>query len=155
MGRSDAETDLTIGFVHTYEKPNADRLWRKSREINAGSKCIGVDLNRNWPHMYVCPNTHHSPVFRNFLHTDHAGPFAYESINPRWDIPGGSSRFPCDETFRGSGSGSTVEIQSLIKGLETINQTHGGISLYIDWHSYSQLILSRKIPEPALLGRIY
>ena len=24
------------------------RLWRKNRSINEGTKCVGVDLNRNW-----------------------------------------------------------------------------------------------------------
>ena len=27
---------------------NSERLWRKNRSNNKGSKCIGVDLNRNW-----------------------------------------------------------------------------------------------------------
>merc|ERR1719203_2024637 len=26
-----------------------DRFWRKNRRNNAGSSCMGVDLNRNWP----------------------------------------------------------------------------------------------------------
>uniref|UniRef100_A0A8C3K2Q5 Peptidase M14 domain-containing protein n=1 Tax=Calidris pygmaea TaxID=425635 RepID=A0A8C3K2Q5_9CHAR len=33
------------GFVFTH---NSNRLWRKTRSINAGSPCIGVDPNRNW-----------------------------------------------------------------------------------------------------------
>ncbi|NWX15988.1 CBPA1 Carboxypeptidase, partial [Aegotheles bennettii] len=33
------------GFAFTH---SSNRLWRKTRSINAGSDCIGVDPNRNW-----------------------------------------------------------------------------------------------------------
>ncbi|NWT45319.1 CBPA1 Carboxypeptidase, partial [Chroicocephalus maculipennis] len=33
------------GFVFTH---SSNRLWRKTRSVNAGSDCIGVDPNRNW-----------------------------------------------------------------------------------------------------------
>ncbi|NXW61681.1 CBPA1 Carboxypeptidase, partial [Eurystomus gularis] len=33
------------GFVFTH---SSNRMWRKTRSINAGSRCIGVDPNRNW-----------------------------------------------------------------------------------------------------------
>ncbi|KAI8824582.1 putative carboxypeptidase precursor, partial [Fimicolochytrium jonesii] len=33
------------GYVYTF---TTDRMWRKNRAPNEGSKCIGVDLNRNW-----------------------------------------------------------------------------------------------------------
>ncbi|XP_029472695.1 carboxypeptidase A1-like [Rhinatrema bivittatum] len=33
------------GFAFTHSK---NRMWRKTRSINAGSSCIGVDPNRNW-----------------------------------------------------------------------------------------------------------
>jgi len=32
---------------YTYTRSN-DRMWRKSRKINSGSSCTGVDLNRNY-----------------------------------------------------------------------------------------------------------
>uniref|UniRef100_A0A8D0G5J6 Carboxypeptidase A1 n=1 Tax=Sphenodon punctatus TaxID=8508 RepID=A0A8D0G5J6_SPHPU len=33
------------GFAFTHSK---NRMWRKTRSINAGSSCVGVDPNRNW-----------------------------------------------------------------------------------------------------------
>lgn len=33
------------GYKYSWEK---DRYWRKNRQSNNGSKCIGTDLNRNW-----------------------------------------------------------------------------------------------------------
>jgi len=36
------------GYIFSWSNPN-NRLWRKSRNVNQGSTCIGTDLNRNWP----------------------------------------------------------------------------------------------------------
>lgn len=33
------------GYSHTW---NGDRLWRKNRQTNSGSACIGTDVNRNY-----------------------------------------------------------------------------------------------------------
>lgn len=36
------------GYEYSWLNDN-NRLWRKSRNVNQGSNCIGTDLNRNWP----------------------------------------------------------------------------------------------------------
>jgi murein tripeptide amidase MpaA len=33
------------GYVYTH---TTDRYWRKNRQLNANSSCVGTDLNRNW-----------------------------------------------------------------------------------------------------------
>lgn len=43
-------TDIGKGFLYSQKH---DRMWRKNREVNNGSTCLGVDLNRHWPYMYV------------------------------------------------------------------------------------------------------
>lgn len=58
----------------------------------------------------------------------------------KWDIPGGSSTNPCDETYRGRKAGDSPEIKALTNHTMAIAQKTG-IRSYIDWHSYSQLIL--------------
>ncbi|GKT93158.1 zinc carboxypeptidase [Colletotrichum tofieldiae] len=37
------------GFVYTQ---TTDRLWRKNRQTNTGSSCVGRDPNRNWPYKW-------------------------------------------------------------------------------------------------------
>ncbi|NXB14350.1 CBPA1 Carboxypeptidase, partial [Rhagologus leucostigma] len=54
------------GFAFTH---SSNRLWRKTRSINAGSRCVGVDPNRNWDAGFgdagasgnPCTETYHGP----------------------------------------------------------------------------------------------
>ncbi|KAJ0159768.1 Metallocarboxypeptidase A-like protein, partial [Colletotrichum tanaceti] len=90
-----------------------DRLWRKNRQPRSNTTCVGTDGNRNWD---------------------------YE-----WDYPvvgGIVSTNPCDEIFRGRCPGDTPENIALSAlSRELAASRPGGIRLFIDWHSYSQLIL--------------
>lgn len=98
---------MHIGFVYTQ---TTNRLWRKNRSpAPSGNRCIGTDINRNWPY--------------------------------QWDIPGGSSTDPCDETYRGKTAGDSPENKGLTSLITTLRDTTG-IKLYIDWHSYGQYILT-------------
>ncbi|XP_073480115.1 carboxypeptidase A1-like isoform X2 [Aquarana catesbeiana] len=54
------------GYAYTHNK---NRMWRKTRSINAGSSCVGVDPNRNWDAGFggpgsssnPCDETYHGP----------------------------------------------------------------------------------------------
>ncbi|KAF9872714.1 zinc carboxypeptidase [Colletotrichum karsti] len=89
-----------------------DRLWRKNRQPRSNTTCVGTDGNRNW--------------------------------NFQWDYPledGSVSADPCGQTFRGLSPGDTPENVVLSALSRKLAATPGGIRLFIDWHSYSQLIL--------------
>ncbi|KAF3924390.1 hypothetical protein AA313_de0204254 [Arthrobotrys entomopaga] len=59
----------------------------------------------------------------------------------KWDLPGGASTSKCAEDYRGTAAGSTPEYQGLSAFLKDLKDTVG-VKLYIDYHSYSQLILA-------------
>ncbi|XP_006887189.1 PREDICTED: carboxypeptidase A4 isoform X2 [Elephantulus edwardii] len=54
------------GYVYTQTK---NRMWRKTRSLNPGSRCIGTDPNRNWNASFAgvgtsdnpCSETYHGP----------------------------------------------------------------------------------------------
>ncbi|GJC90923.1 metallocarboxypeptidase A-like protein ARB_03789 [Colletotrichum liriopes] len=54
---------------------------------------------------------------------------------------GSVSADPCGQTFRGRCAGDTPENIVLSALSRKLAATPGGIRLFIDWHSYSQLIL--------------
>ncbi|KAM0421326.1 hypothetical protein ACHAPT_010856 [Fusarium lateritium] len=58
----------------------------------------------------------------------------------QWNVPGGSSTNPCDETYRGLSAGDTPENRVLVNHTRTLADSTG-IKFFVDWHSYSQLIL--------------
>lgn len=100
------------GFVYTQTN---DRLWRKNRQPRptTNSTCIGTDGNRNWK-------------------------FEWDAQPPE----GGSTPDPCGQTYRGLAPGDTPENQAL-DGLSAQLANRGaGIRSFIDFHSYSQLILT-------------
>nr|XP_005504387.1 carboxypeptidase A1 isoform X1 [Columba livia] len=57
------------GFVFTH---SSDRLWRKTRSINAGSPCVGVDPNRNWDAGFGGPGASSDPCSETYH-----GPYAH------------------------------------------------------------------------------
>ncbi|XP_072003600.1 carboxypeptidase A2-like [Engystomops pustulosus] len=54
------------GYIYTH---SVDRLWRKTRSVTSGSRCVGVDPNRNWNAGFggpgasadPCSDTYHGP----------------------------------------------------------------------------------------------
>lgn len=105
------------------KKAESGLLWRKNTNENycgATSNSRGADLNRNFPF--------------------------------EWGCCGGSSGFSCSETYRGPSPASEPEVQAIIAHGDSILIDQRGPSLsdpapsdatglYIDVHSYSQLIL--------------
>ncbi|KAH9909496.1 hypothetical protein F4778DRAFT_787 [Xylariomycetidae sp. FL2044] len=100
------------GFVYTQ---TTDRLWRKNRMPPPAS----APLNQ------TCFGR---DVNRNW-------PFAWDA-NPR-----GASTDPCSSTYKGEAPADTPEVQGL-SGLVAELRDGPGIKLFVDWHSYGQLILS-------------
>ncbi|KFA56112.1 hypothetical protein S40293_00093 [Stachybotrys chartarum IBT 40293] len=96
----------------SYTQTN-NRLWRKNRQPRTNTTCIGTDLNRNWAYQFFA------------------------------EPPDGAvSPNPCAETFRGVCPGDTPENIALSALSRKLAATGQGIRSYIDWHSYSQLILT-------------
>lgn len=91
-----------------------DRLWRKNRQPPAPG------ANQSHPCWGVDLN-------RNWPH---------EWIGP------GSSNNSCTQTYRGPSPGSEPEMSGMQHFLDKLAAKRAGLALYIDWHSYSQLILS-------------
>ncbi|XP_069812361.1 carboxypeptidase A2-like [Dendropsophus ebraccatus] len=46
------------GYAYSHTK---DRMWRKTRSINSGSRCVGVDPNRNWDAGFGGPGASSDP----------------------------------------------------------------------------------------------
>jgi len=51
------------GYLYTFD---GERLWRKNRQPNSGSDCVGTDLNRNWGYQWdsgddPCDDTYPGP----------------------------------------------------------------------------------------------
>jgi len=51
---------------YEFSRTSGNRLWRKSRNVNPGSTCIGVDLNRNYPHKWMTGGASNSPCSETY-----------------------------------------------------------------------------------------
>lgn len=60
----------------------------------------------------------------------------------KWDGQGASTN-PCAEDFKGESEGDAPETKALSQFIQDVKNAQG-LKLYIDWHSYSQLFLTRK-----------
>ncbi|KAL8222511.1 UNVERIFIED_CONTAM: hypothetical protein K2H54_077128 [Gekko kuhli] len=57
------------GFAYTH---TTNRMWRKTRSVNAGSSCVGVDPNRNWDAGFGGPGSSSNPCSETYH-----GPFPH------------------------------------------------------------------------------
>lgn len=60
------------GYAYTWTN---DRLWRKNRAPNANSRCVGVDLNRNWDYKWGGEGTSDDPCA-----IDYTGPAPFSEL---------------------------------------------------------------------------
>ncbi|KAF1985188.1 hypothetical protein K402DRAFT_111691 [Aulographum hederae CBS 113979] len=97
------------GFAYTQTN---DRLWRKNRQTNPGSTCLGRDVNRNWPYVWA----QSGGASTNPCAQDYKGPSA------------------------GDGT-ETKALKAQLDSLTTAAGGKG-IQMYIDFHSYSQLFMT-------------
>ncbi|XP_036962649.1 carboxypeptidase A1-like [Acanthopagrus latus] len=51
------------GFTYTQ---TTDRMWRKTRKPNPGSRCVGVDPNRNWDAGFGGPGSSNNPCSQTY-----------------------------------------------------------------------------------------
>ena len=65
----------------------------------------------------------------------------------KWSTSGGASTNPCAEDFKGKAEGDAPETVVLSAWLKK-TQAAQGVKLFIDWHAYSQLLMTRKHPTP-------
>ncbi|KAF2849648.1 hypothetical protein T440DRAFT_426160 [Plenodomus tracheiphilus IPT5] len=90
-----------------------DRLWRKNRQPPPANAANQTCFGRD--------------VNRNW--------------ETNWDAdPRGASPNPCSQTYRGEAPRDTPENRGLDDTVRKLRDTQG-IKLFIDWHSYSQLLL--------------
>lgn len=67
-------------------------------------------------------------------------------VDPNRNFPvdwQGSSSDACDETFRGASAASEPEVQGLM-GVVKNAVAKQGVKLFVDYHSYSQVMCVRK-----------
>jgi hypothetical protein len=65
--------------------------------------------------------------------------------NYQWALTGGASTSPCAQDYKGVSAASAPETRALAAFAQNIKNTQG-LKLYIDWHSYSQLFMTRMLP---------
>lgn len=64
----------------------------------------------------------------------------------KWDVEGGASKNPCAEDFKGTAAGDAPETKALSEFLRKV-KAEQGLKLYIDYHSYSQLVMTREFHD--------
>lgn len=85
-------------------------------------------------------------MWRKNLQTNSGTNCKGTDLNRNWPYQwtgSGSSTNPCDEAFRGPSAGSSPENKAVTSFLSSLKKQQP-VKLFIDWHSYSQLFMSRK-----------
>ncbi|XP_065315134.1 carboxypeptidase B-like [Gordionus sp. m RMFG-2023] len=96
------------GYEYSHTK---DRLWRTNRRLNPVSKCVGVDLNRNWGH--VSWGTNNGLSFKGLAHDE-----------------------SCGEIYQGTKAFSEIETRNV---RDFIRNRKCDILSYLTLHAYGQM----------------
>ncbi|KAF5354182.1 hypothetical protein D9756_006896 [Leucocoprinus leucothites] len=119
------------GYAYTWE---ADRYWYKNRQVvGPHSKCVGVDMNRNWGYKWK-PTVGHVPRI--------AGP---GTLRPK--LPAD----PCSFWFPGHRPFEAPEVNNIANFVTTLPNLVG----FLDLRSYGQMLSSpfsytcKKLPKDA------
>ncbi|KAI1773612.1 hypothetical protein F4818DRAFT_442919 [Hypoxylon cercidicola] len=110
------------GFVYTQTN---NRMWRKNRQPRSGTTAIGTDVNRNWPYQWQGQGSSTSPG----------------SVTVVWPLVT-PPRIPESEVIPLCLMMNLIKLADLFIALGDRLAAGRGIKLYIDWHSYGQLILT-------------
>jgi len=62
------------GYSYSWSTESNTRMWRKNRQTNSGSTCIGVDNNRNWDYYWNNGGISTNPCSDTFL-----GPYPFST----------------------------------------------------------------------------
>lgn len=112
------------GYQYSFD---SERLWRKTRTINEGSDCIGVDGNRNYDHKWEEGNfdvrSYRNTLGKRRLYSLFILCFTFQ---------------PCSIIFSGTAPFSEPETRNVRNVIE--NNTPK-IAVYISTHTYGNLLL--------------
>lgn len=64
------------------------------------------------------------------------------NFDAKWGGPG-ASKDPCHEMYHGPSAASEPETKAIQNTILEISKRQG-VAIYLDWHSYGQMILSRQ-----------
>lgn len=126
-------------------------MWRKTRSVNPGSTCRGVDPNRNWDAGFggkkiiltacnTCKHIHQRD-FKLYVCMLSTGP--------------GASTNPCSDSYHGPSAHSEIEVKNIVN----LIKSHGNFKSFVSIHAYSQLLMypygytCNTVPDQAELVR--
>jgi len=69
----------------------------------------------------------------------------------QWSLSGGASTNPCADDFKGTAQSDAPETTALVNWLKT-TKANQGVKMFIDYHAYSQLFMTRKFVHLCVTG---
>lgn len=66
--------------MYTFQIFLQDRFWRKNRRQNAGSSCLGVDLNRNYDSQWGAAGASTNPCSQTYMGSEAASEIETKNV---------------------------------------------------------------------------